>query len=202
LFLGGSYLVGTRVIPWLLEKVILLGSREMFLLVVISIALGMAMLAQILNISFALGAFIAGLIVSGSEAASDVLNEIVPIRNVFASLFFVSIGMLIDPVFLWNNLFAVLLIVVAVILGKWLIVGGLLAVFKQPLKSAALAGLLLAQVGKFSFVLAGIGVDSKAIDATLEKLLLSAALLTIIASPLLLQAFPTFVMWQLSSEIK
>lgn len=189
-------------IPWLLEKVILLGSREMFLLVVISIALGMAMLAQILNISFALGAFIAGLIVSGSEAASDVLNEIVPIRNVFASLFFVSIGMLIDPVFLWNNLFAVLLIVVAVILGKWLIVGGLLAVFKQPLKSAALAGLLLAQVGKFSFVLAGIGVDSKAIDATLEKLLLSAALLTIIASPLLLQAFPTFVMWQLSSEIK
>lgn len=194
--------MGTRVIPWLLEKVILLGSREMFLLVVISIALGMAMLAQILNISFALGAFIAGLIVSGSEAASDVLNEIVPIRNVFASLFFVSIGMLIDPVFLWNNLFAVLLIVVAVILGKWLIVGGLLAVFKQPLKSAALAGLLLAQVGKFSFVLAGIGVDSKAIDATLEKLLLSAALLTIIASPLLLQAFPTFVMWQLSSEIK
>jgi CPA2 family monovalent cation:H+ antiporter-2 len=155
----------------------------------------MAMLAQVLEISFALGAFIAGLIVSGSEAASDVLNEIVPIRDVFASLFFVSIGMLIDPVFLWNNIFSVLLIVVTVIVGKWLIVGGLLAFFKQPLKSAALAGLLLAQVGEFSFVLAGIGVDSKAIDQTLEKLLLSSALLTIIASPLLLQAFPTFVMW-------
>ncbi len=195
LFLGGSYLVGTKVIPWLLERVILLGSREMFLLVVISIALGMAILAYALEISFALGAFVAGLIVSGSEAANDVLNEIIPIRDVFASLFFVSIGMLIDPAFLWNNLASVLLVVITIILGKWLIVSGLLTIFKQPLKTAALAGLLLAQVGEFSFVLASIGVDSKVIDQRLEKLLLSAALITIIANPLLLQAFPTFVMW-------
>jgi CPA2 family monovalent cation:H+ antiporter-2 len=133
--------------------------------------------------------------VSGSESAGDILTEIIPIRDVFASLFFVSIGMLIDPVFLVNNFPEIMLLVITVLVGKWALTSGILLLFKQPLKTAALAGLLLAQVGEFSFVLARIGVDSRAINSRVESLLLSAALVTIIANPLLLQFFPTLTLW-------
>lgn len=193
LFLGGSYFIGTKLIPLLLERIVLLGSREVFLLVIIAIALGMAILAQLLGISFALGAFVAGLLVSSSEVAGDVLDEIVPIRDVFASLFFVSIGMLIDPIFAVTHLPEIALLVAAVILGKGLIAGSMLRLFGQPIKTAVLSALLLAQVGEFSFVLARIGVSSNAIPASMESLLLAAALITIVANPFLLQAFPAMV---------
>ncbi|NWJ48171.1 MAG: cation:proton antiporter [Chloroflexi bacterium] len=195
LFLVGAYIVGTRFMPWIVQKLVMLGMREMFLLGVITIALGTASLAYFLDISFALGAFVAGLMVSGSESAGDILTEIIPIRDVFASLFFVSIGMLIDPVFLVNNFPEIMLLVITVLIGKWALTSGILLLFKQPLKTAALAGLLLAQVGEFSFVLARIGVDSRAINSRVESLLLSAALVTIIANPLLLQFFPTLTLW-------
>ncbi|MEI7556181.1 cation:proton antiporter [Candidatus Chlorohelix sp.] len=195
LFLVGAYIIGTRFMPWIVQKLVMLGIREMFLLGVITIALGTASLAYFLDISFALGAFVAGLMVSGSESAGDILTEIIPIRDVFASLFFVSIGMLIDPVFLINNFFEIMLLVITVLVGKWALTSGILLLFKQPLKTAALAGLLLAQVGEFSFVLARIGVDSRAINNRVESLLLSAALVTIIANPILLQFFPTFTHW-------
>jgi CPA2 family monovalent cation:H+ antiporter-2 len=200
LFLAGAYLVGTRVMPWLLERLVRLGMREMFLLGVITIALGMAILAYVLDISFALGAFVAGLMVSGSEAASDILNEIVPIRDVFASLFFVSIGMLIDPLFVISNLPELALLVGTVLIGKWFLATIIFRVFRQPLKTAVLGGLLLAQVGEFSFVLARIGVDSEAISPRVESLILAAALVTIIANPLLLQMYPTFSYWGTSAR--
>jgi monovalent cation:H+ antiporter-2, CPA2 family len=190
LFLGVCYFIGTRLIPYLLNKVILAGVRELFLLVVISLALGMAIIAYVLEISFALGAFIAGVLVSSSDAAHDVLNEIIPFRDVFASLFFVSIGMLIDPMFLIGNIFSVLLLVGFVIIGKWAIAGSLFGILGQPSKVAVRGGLLVAQIGEFSFVLANIGVSSGAISENVQKLILASALPIIIINPLIVQFFP------------
>ena len=188
LFLGGAYIFGTRFFPWLLAQVIRLGIRELFLLVIISIALGMALLAQALDISFALGAFVAGLVISEAEAANDVLNEVEPIRDIFASLFFVSVGMLIDPAFVLNHLPQIGLLVLVALGAKGLILTGLFKLLGQPTATAIKAGLLLAQVGEFSFVLAQIGVSSGVIASEIERLLLAAALVTIIANPFLLQA--------------
>lgn len=189
-FLGGTYLVGTRVIPWILYRIISLGLREMFLLTILIIAVGTALLAQLIGLSFALGAFLAGMIVSESDAADDVLNEIIPLRDVFASLFFVSIGMLINPGLLWDNIWSVLLVVAVILVGKFAIVTGLLVLFKYPLKASLRAGLLLSQIGEFSFVLARTGVDQGALTTRIEALVLSGALITIILTPVLYQFLP------------
>jgi CPA2 family monovalent cation:H+ antiporter-2 len=189
-FLGITYLVGTRVIPWVLYRIISLGLREMFLLTILIIAVGTALLAQLIGLSFALGAFLAGMIVSESEAADDVLNEIIPLRDVFASLFFVSIGMLINPGLLWDNIWGVLLVVVVILVGKFGIVAGLLLLFKYPFKASLRAGLLLSQIGEFSFVLARTGVDQGALTIQIEALVLSGALITIILTPVLYQFLP------------
>ncbi|MBN9388982.1 MAG: cation:proton antiporter [Chloroflexi bacterium] len=189
-FLGVTYVVGTRVIPWILYRIISLGLREMFLLTILIIAVGTALLAQLIGLSFALGAFLAGMIVSESEAADDVLNEIIPLRDVFASLFFVSIGMLINPGLLWDNIWGVLLVVVVILVGKFGIVAGLLLLFKYPLKASLRAGLLLSQIGEFSFVLARTGVDQGALTTQIEALVLSGALITIILTPVLYQFLP------------
>jgi CPA2 family monovalent cation:H+ antiporter-2 len=189
-FLGVTYVVGTKVIPWILYRIISLGLREMFLLTILIIAVGMALVAQLIGLSFALGAFLAGMIVSESELADDVLNEIIPIRDVFASLFFVSIGMLINPTLLWENLGGVLLVVLVILVGKFGIVAGLLILFRYPLKAALRAGLLLSQIGEFSFVLARTGVDQGALTTQIEALVLSGALITIILTPVLYQFLP------------
>lgn len=189
-FLGLTYFVGTRVIPWILYRIISLGLREMFLLTILIIAVGTALVAQLIGLSFALGAFLAGMIVSESEVADDVLNEIIPLRDVFASLFFVSIGMLINPGLLWDNLLGVLLVVFVILVGKFGIVAGLLLLFGYPFKAAFRAGLLLSQIGEFSFVLARTGVDKGALTTQIEALVLSGALITIILTPVLYQYLP------------
>lgn len=189
-FLGVTYVVGTKVIPWILYRIISLGLREMFLLTILIIAVGMALVAQLIGLSFALGAFLAGMIVSESELADDVLNEIIPLRDVFASLFFVSIGMLINPILLWENLGGVILVVLVILVGKFGIVAGLLILFRYPLKAALRAGLLLSQIGEFSFVLARTGVDQGALTTQIEALVLSGALITIILTPVLYQFLP------------
>lgn len=191
-FLGVTYFAGTRLIPPLLYRIIGLGLRELFLMTVLIIAVGLALLAQLIGISFALGAFLAGLIVSESDAADDVLNEIIPIRDVFATLFFVSIGMLIDPLFIWRNLGEVLAIVVFILLAKFGIIAGLFWLFRYPVSGALKAGLLLAQIGEFSFVLARSGVEKGAISPRVESLTLASAMLTIILVPILYQTLPGF----------
>jgi CPA2 family monovalent cation:H+ antiporter-2 len=193
IFLGTLYVVGTWIIPPLLRRVISVGVRELFLLVVLTIAVGTALLANLVGLSFALGAFLAGMIVAESEASADVLNEIIPIRDVFATLFFVSIGMLINPVFLWQHLGEVLIVVVAILVVKFLLTAGIYALLRYPPKTALLAGLLLAQIGEFSFVLAKVGVERGAIDQRLEALTLAGALVTMIFNPILYQTMPPLV---------
>ncbi len=190
LFLGGTYIIGTRLIPFLLYRVISLGLRELFLLTILTIAVGTALLAQLIGLSFALGAFLAGMIVSESDAADDILNEIIPIRDVFATLFFVSIGMLINPVLLWQNLGEVGLLVVTILVGKLSIGAGLFMLFRYPGGAAFKAALLMAQIGEFSFILARSGVEKGAISSRVENLVLSAALVTIILTPVLYQLLP------------
>jgi CPA2 family monovalent cation:H+ antiporter-2 len=190
IFLGAFYLLGTRIIPPLLHRVISVGLRELFLLVILTIAVGTALLANMIGLSFALGAFLAGMVVSESEASAEVVNEIIPIRDVFATLFFVSIGMLINPVFLWDHLLEVLVVVAAILIGKFGITAGIFALLRYPPKTALLAGLLLAQIGEFSFVLAKVGVERHAIDERLQSLILAGALVTIIVNPILYQSLP------------
>ncbi|MEI6043758.1 MAG: cation:proton antiporter [Chloroflexota bacterium] len=201
LFLGTMYLVGTRAIPSLLRRVISVGVRELFLLVIITIAVGTALLANLVGLSFALGAFLAGMVVAESDASADVLNEIIPIRDVFATLFFVSIGMLIDPLFVWKHLVEVLIVVMVILVGKFTIIASTYVLLRYPLKTALLAGLLLAQIGEFSFVLAKVGVERGAIDERLKALTLAGALITIIVNPILYQVLPPLFAQLIASKL-
>jgi len=184
-FLVGAYLLGTRLVPPLLAIVARLGSRELFLLTIVAIAAGMATLGQLVGISFALGAFVGGLVVSESEFSSHVLDEIIPVRDIFATIFFVSIGMLIEPLFLLSHAGEIILLVTVILLGKFLIGAGVIRLFGYNASVSARAGLLLAQIGEFSFVLAGVGLHRNAIGESLYDLILAGALVTLILNPIL-----------------
>jgi CPA2 family monovalent cation:H+ antiporter-2 len=184
-FLALAYLVGTRVVPPFLARIARAGSRELFILSVVAIAAGMAVLGQFAGVSFALGAFVGGLVVSESDYSSNVLDEVIPIRDVFASLFFVSIGMLMNPGFLVSHLLEVSVLVLGILLGKFAIAVLVVRLFGYPAEVALRTALLLAQIGEFSFVLAGVGLHSGVIDDQLYSIVLAAALLTLILNPLL-----------------
>lgn len=185
-FLGVAYLVGTRVLPWILRTISRLGSPELFLLVVFATALLTAFISSALfGLSLALGAFVAGLIVSESEVSHQAAGEITPFRDLFAVLFFVSVGMLVDPGALVADLpaLAVLALVaigskatVSILLGRSL---GL------PGRSAILLGATIAQVGEFSFLLAEGGLDLGILDGRGYNLVLGVAVLSIIGTPFL-----------------
>ncbi len=184
-FLCVVYLLGARLVPPLLAFVARIGSRELFLLTIVAIAAGTAVLGHVVGISFALGAFVAGLVVSESEFSSQVLDEIIPLRDVFSALFFVSIGMLLDPSFVMSHISDIALLVGAIIIGKFVISMLAVRVFGYSLANAAHVALLLAQIGEFSFVLAGVGLSRGAISRELYSVVLSGALLTLVLNPLL-----------------
>jgi CPA2 family monovalent cation:H+ antiporter-2 len=192
-FLAGAYLIGTRIVPVLLERVTLVGARELFLLTIVAIAVGMAVLGHLVGISFALGAFIGGLVVSESEFSSEVLDEIIPIRDIFSTLFFVSIGMLMQPAFLFSHWLAIGLLVIAIIAGKFVISSVLVRFLGYDTENALRVGLLMAQIGEFSFVLAGVGLVSGAIDEELYGLILAAALVTLVLNPILVNGSDRFI---------
>lgn len=182
-FLVVAYFLGTRLVPPLLATVARAGSRELFLLCIVAIAAGTAMLGQLVGISFALGAFVAGLVVSESDFSTEVVDEIVPVRDIFATLFFVSIGMLMDPGYLFSQALQVGLLVASILVGKFLIAAAIVKMFGYPAATATRSGLLLAQIGEFSFVLAGVGLARNAIDESLYNLVLASALVTLVLNP-------------------
>lgn len=190
LLLVATYVLGTRLVPWLLARVAATRSRELFLLAVVTLALGTALGARALGLSLAFGAFLGGLVVSESDLSHQVVAEILPLRDVFATLFFVSVGMLLDPAFLVANLGAVLVVGVVIVVGKALISTGATLLFGFAGPPALLAGLALAQIGEFSFVLAQLGLQRGIVDDRLYGLTLAGALVTMLASPALLQAGP------------
>ena len=184
-FLAVAYLAGTRIIPPLLEWVARAGSRELFILAIVVIAAGMSALGAVVGISFALGAFVAGLVVSESEYSSHVLDEIIPVRDIFATLFFVSIGMLLDFQFLLAHMYEVAALVLAIVAGKFLITVVVVRLLGYSRLNALRVGLLIAQIGEFSFVLAGEGLHTGALDEGLYRIVLASALVSLVVNPLL-----------------
>lgn len=184
-FLAGMIFLGTKLLPWLMSRIARVGSRELFLLAIGAIGLGVGMLTHLLGLSFAFGAFVAGMVLSESDYGHQALSDIIPVRDLFALLFFASVGMLLDPGFLLENLSTVALLVVATSIGKGLIFAALAYVFRYRNVIPLAVGLGMFQVGEFSFVLAKVGVDTNSISQELYSLVLSTAVLTMVLTPLI-----------------
>ncbi|WP_020183039.1 YbaL family putative K(+) efflux transporter [Methylotenera sp. 1P/1] len=188
--------VGKRVLPWLLWHIAKTGSRELFTLSVISTAIGIAYGASVLfNVSFALGAFFAGMVMRESEFSHRAAEESLPLRDAFAVLFFVSVGMLFQPSILIEQPLNVLATVGVIIIGKSLAAMAITLAFRYPLNSALIVAASLAQIGEFSFILAGLGLSLGLLPAEGMSLILAAALISIALNPLLFSAIQPFKKW-------
>lgn len=190
LFAAGAVAAGIWLIPPLLRMLARTESRELFLLGVVALCLGIALLTEYLGLSIEMGAFVAGLMISEVEYADQTLTYVEPLRDIFASLFFAAIGMLIDPVFLWNNLELILGLVALVFVGKFLIITPLVKLFRYPLKTALIVGLGLAQIGEFSFVLASEGQALGLVSRQIYLLILGTTAVTLILTPFVLRLVP------------
>jgi CPA2 family monovalent cation:H+ antiporter-2 len=183
IFLVGMVFVGTRVIPFLMKYIARWNSRELFLLAVTAIGLGVGYVTFLFGLSFAFGAFVAGMVLSESDYSHQALGDIIPLRDLFGLLFFVSVGMLLDPAFLMDNLPSVLLVVGLVSVGKMAIFGALPRVFGYGNIIPLAVGLTMFQIGEFSFVLARVGVSTDSISQDLYSLILTTAIVTMILTP-------------------
>ena len=183
-FIAGMLLLGTRLLPLLMGHIAKLGSRELFLLAIAAIGLGVGYVTHLVGLSFAFGAFVAGMVLSESDYGHQALSDIIPLRDLFGLLFFASVGMLFDPVFLMDHLVEVVVLVAAVSFGKGIIFAVLAKVFRYGNVIPLAVGLGLFQVGEFSFVLATVGVSTNSIGHDLYSLILTTAILTMILTPL------------------
>ncbi len=195
LFAAGAIAVGIWLIPSMLRLLARTESRELFLLGVVGLCLGIALLTEHLGLSIEMGAFVAGLMISEVEYADQTLTYVESLRDVFAALFFAAIGMLIDPFFLWNNLELILGLVCLVFVGKFLIITPLVRVFRYPLKTAIIAGLGLAQIGEFSFVLASEGQSLGLVSRRVYLLILGTTAVTLVVTPFVLRLVPLAFNW-------
>jgi CPA2 family monovalent cation:H+ antiporter-2 len=183
-FLFLMVFVGTRLLPKLVAYIANWNSRELFLLSITAIGLGIGYATYLFGLSFAFGAFIAGMVLSESDFGHQALSDIIPLRDLFGLLFFVSVGMLLDPAFLVANWQTVLVVVLLVAAGKGLIFGGLSRLFGYGNIVPLAVGLGLFQVGEFSFVLARVGISSGSISQDLYALTLTTAIVTMLLTPI------------------
>jgi monovalent cation:H+ antiporter-2, CPA2 family len=183
--------VGARLIPWLLERIAHTRSRELFILATLAITLGTAMGAsELFGVSLALGAFVAGAIISKSHLSHQVGADVFAFREAFSVLFFVSVGMLVNPAFLWNNLGQVILLTLLVLLGKSIIVILMGLVFPRPARTFLVVAVGLSQIGEFSFILGQSGLTLKMLNSDQYSLILAAALLSISLNPFMYKLLP------------
>jgi monovalent cation:H+ antiporter-2, CPA2 family len=190
-FIALMLIVGGRFFPWLIVQIAHAKSRELLSLGTLSLALGVAWAAYFwFGASFALGAFLGGLALNGSRFSHKVAEDSLPLRDTFAVLFFVAVGMLFDPGVLVRQPVAVAAIVAVVILGKAVLAYALMRMMKQPSRASLLVALGLAQIGEFSFVLAGLGLQLEVMSGETYNLILAAAIISIALNPLLLRAVP------------
>lgn len=183
LFLAGMIFIGTRVIPRLMHTIAAWNSRELFLLAVTALGLGIGYATYLFGLSFAFGAFVAGMVLSESDYSYQALSDIIPLRDVFGLLFFVSVGMLLDPAYLLQNLPLVLMIVALVAIGKAMIFGVITRAFGYVNIAPIAVALGLFQVGEFSFVLARAGMSSGSLSGELYTLVLTVTLVTMLMTP-------------------
>ncbi|NQU04607.1 MAG: cation:proton antiporter, partial [Calditrichaeota bacterium] len=158
--------------------------RELFLLAITAIGLGVGYITHLVGLSFAFGAFVAGMVLSESDFGHQALSDIIPLRDLFGLLFFASVGMLLDPAFLLDHLEQVVVLVLAVTIGKGLIFAFITRIFKYGNVIPLAVGLGMFQIGEFSFVLARVGVSTNSIGNDLYSLLLTTAILTMVLTPL------------------
>ncbi|PWR20055.1 YbaL family putative K(+) efflux transporter [Zavarzinia compransoris] len=178
--------VGRRVIPWLLHTIAHMGSRELFRLCVLAVALGVAYgAAHLFGVSFALGAFFAGMILSESELSQRATQETLPLRDAFAVLFFVSVGMLFDPWKLMDNPASLAGTVFIIVIGKSVAAFAIVRLFGKPAHTALTISASLAQIGEFSFILAALGLSLGLMSEQARDLILAGAILSIMINPLL-----------------
>ncbi|CDX33546.1 putative monovalent cation:proton antiporter (CPA2 family) [Mesorhizobium sp. ORS 3359] len=178
--------VGRRVIPWILHYVAHTGSRELFRLSVLAIALGVAFgAAKLFGVSLALGAFFAGMIMSESELSHRAAEESLPLRDAFSVLFFVSVGMLFDPLSLISNGLPILATLAIIVVGKSIAAFVIVIAFRYPIATALMISASLAQIGEFSFILAELGVGLKLLPEQGRDLILAGAILSILLNPLM-----------------
>jgi CPA2 family monovalent cation:H+ antiporter-2 len=183
-FVALMHFVGRRAIPWLLERVARLESRELFTLGVLAVALGIAVgAASLFGVSFALGAFFAGVVISESEVSQRAASDALPLQDAFAVLFFVSVGMLFDPAVLVQKPLQVLLVVLIILVGKSAAAFAIVLAFRHPVRTALTISASLAQIGEFSFILAGLGLSLGLLPPEGLSLILAGAILSITLNP-------------------
>ncbi|MFA4836168.1 MAG: cation:proton antiporter, partial [Dehalococcoidia bacterium] len=183
LFIGIVVILGLWILPWLLGSVGGVRSRELFLLTIMVLCLGTALGTYIFGLSVAFGAFVIGLALHESKFGHRALAEIIPLRDIFAALFFVSLGMLLDPGFVIDNWWLITEAVLLIILIKFLVVFGVVWQFGYTKRIALLSGASLFQIGEFGFILAQIGVDTDIISTDSYSLILASALITMMLTP-------------------
>lgn len=192
-------LVGRRLFPWLLWQVAHTGSRELFTLSVIAAAIGIAYAASVLfGVSFALGAFLAGIVMRESSLSYRAAKESLPLRDAFSVLFFVAVGMLFKPQVLVEQPLAVLTVLAIIMVGKSMIAFFLVKAARYPLNTALTVAVGLAQIGEFSFILVGLGVSLGVLHAEGQSLILAGSLLAIALNPLVFRAVEPLQRWILT----
>jgi monovalent cation:H+ antiporter-2, CPA2 family len=195
-FIAFMLIVGRRLFPWILWHVAKTGSRELFTLSVVAAAVGIAYgSAMLFGVSFALGAFFAGMVLRESEFSQRAATETLPLQDAFAVLFFVSVGMLFDPVVLVEQPLAVVGAVVVILLGKSLAAVALVLALRYPARTALLVAASLAQIGEFSFILAGLGRSLGLLTQQAQSLIVAAALISIALNPIVFSLFDSLQKW-------
>lgn len=196
IFIALMLIVGKRVFPWLLWHVASTNSNELFILSVISVAIGIAYgSAMLFGVSFALGAFFAGMVMRESDLSHRAAQESLPLRDAFSVLFFVSVGMLFDPNVLIEQPLRVLFTLMIIIIGKSLAAFLLVLAFRYPLNTALTVSASLAQIGEFSFILAALGVSLGLLPLEAQSLILAGAFISITLNPLVFQVIEPAQAW-------
>src|SRR5262245_16766708 len=187
---------GKRFVPWVLKHVARVGSRELFTLAVLAIALGIAYgSARLFGVSFALGAFFAGVLLSESDFSHRAAADSLPLQDAFAVLFFVSVGMLFDPSILIREPLAVMGVLLAIVVGKTLAAFVIVLLFRYPISTALTVSASLAQIGEFSSILATLGVMLGLLPSSGRDLILGGALLSIMLNPLVFATVRPVTRW-------
>ncbi len=195
-FVGLMLVVGRRTVPWLLERVARTGSRELFTLAVLAIALGIGVgVSSLFGVSFALGAFFAGMVINESHLATKAASDALPLQDAFAVLFFVAVGMLFDPKVLVRQPLQVVAVVLIIMVGKSLAAAVIVLAFRRPLRTALTISASLAQIGEFSFILAALGMSLGLLPHEAQSLIVAGALLSITLNPLVFRSIPPIERW-------
>jgi CPA2 family monovalent cation:H+ antiporter-2 len=188
--------VGNKLIPWILVRIARTGSRELFILAVLAISLGTALgAAEIFGVSLALGAFVAGVVVSESPLSHQVSADLFPFREAFSVLFFVSIGMLVNLGYLASNIGSVLALSAVIVIGKYVITILMGCIIRRPARTILVVAAGLSQIGEFSFILGQAGLSMRLLDQDQYSLILAGALLSITVNPLMFRSIGPTEKW-------